>query len=202
MATINGIVATVASYGLAVALLAFALAAIAVWSRRDMRIRYVAVALASVVAYSSWFAFSELPGRPKEFAVAEFKKKYWCTTIVHAEIKRNVGLYLLVREDKAKEAEYIFVQWNMKLATSLQRGMRIAALNSNGSLIYGGKACMNKGGKKGNGDRGSEITRPGDSGTEGDGSEGEFIFHPRAVPALPEKNYGPTFESPLELPSR
>lgn len=209
MATTN----TVMFYAVIVGLSCFALAAVSIWSRRDFRVRSGALALSIAAAVTAWFAFTELPGQPESVSAEEFREKYRCATIMHAEIKDRKGIYMVAKKDGEDTGEYLFVSWNLRLAASLQKSQRVAKVNGKGSIIYGGQSCMEEEGdgeggkgKKGKGKKGKKkgggrAVQPGTSGQEQDGGDG-FVFHPDPVPALPEKNYSPIYETPLVMPER
>jgi hypothetical protein len=207
MATTNSIVLF---YAVLLALLALSLGVIVIWSRRELRMRLVALVLSVTTLAVGWMAFGDLTGRPKLLSVDDFKKEYFCAAVLHSDIYQNVGMELLMRKEDAKDAKLIFVPWNMKLARSLQRGQRYAKLNDNGTIIYGGKACFdedgdsgNKKGKKGKRKKGTQpLRQPGGSSGEVDDGNENFNFYPNPVPPLPEKNYGPLYEAPLQIPDR
>jgi len=208
MATTN----TVMLYAVIVGLSCFALAAVAIWSRRDFRARTGALALSIAAAMTAWFAFTELPGKPEAMSAEVFREKFRCATIMHAEIKDRKGIFMVAKKDGEDDGEYLFVSWNLRLAASLQKSQRVAKVNGKGSIIYGGQSCMEDEegadgkGKKGKGKKGkkkgnAKAIQPGTSGQEqGDGDD--FVFHPDPVPSLPEKNYSPIFEAPLVMPER
>lgn len=208
----------VLSYAVLVALLVLALGTIVIWSRREFRMRIIALALMVATAVACWVIFTDLPGRTKDITVEEFKDKYWCATVVHEHTEQGKGMYLLIRKKDEKEATYIFVPWNMKLANSLQKGQRIAKLNKSGAIVYGGKSCFSgeddeeylrdEGGSvegKPSKQKKSKpkVTLPGSSGNdETEIAEDEFHFRPDPVPPTPEKNYGPIYEEPLRMPDK
>lgn len=210
-------------YAFIVALVGFALASIAVWSRRDVRMRLAALALSLIGAPVIWFAFAQLPGKPDGISTEDFRANYRCATILpYPEIRKQDGLYMLIKKKKQRDAEYLHVEWNLKLASSLQKSVRVAQMNGKGSIIYGSASCKDdedgedgqgkgKGkGKKGKGKgaagaAGSRhptpgIQRPGSSGQENSGDE-EFNFYPDPVPPQEEKNYESN-ETPLVMPER
>lgn len=196
-------ITTVTLYALMVTLLALALASAAIWSRREFRWRMFITVIALLLASFAFYAFMRLPGKPDAMSIKEFRENYRCSTIVHAEIKERVGFLMLAKKKQERHSEYIFVSWEMRLASSLQRSQKIAKLNGKGTIVYGPASCRDKdedgkgNGKKGNGKKGGPPLRlPGGSGqerVEGDG----FTFYPEPVPPMPEKNYGPVYESPV-----
>jgi hypothetical protein len=202
-------------YAVIVALPAFALGFVALWSRRDLRMRLVAIALSLAMVPAAWFAFSQLPGKPNDITAEEFREQYQCTSVLHAQIRERVGILMLAQRRRMREPEFIFVSWNMRLASSLQKSMRVAKLNGKGTIIYGRASCKNsdsdgdddgtgtgKGkSKSGKGHGLPSIQEPGSSGREQDGKDG-FTFSPDPVPPTPEKNYGPLYEGPIEMPRR
>ena len=199
---------TVNLYAVIVALLCFALAFIVIWSRRELRMRLAALALAFGTAPVVYFAFSQLPGKPDSLTAEQFREKYRCTTVIPVDIRERVGMLMLVKREGARVPEYIFVSWNMRLASSLQKSMRVAKVNGKGSIIYGASSCGEeeegdgKGKGKGKGKkRIAPPKMPGSSGQENDGPE-DFNFYADPVPPNPEKNYGPLYEGPIELPTR
>lgn len=205
-----GTTTTITLYAVLVALLGFALASIAIWSRRELRMRLFAVVLAIVAAPVFWFAFSQLPGKPDSISAEEFREHYRCARITPVKIIERVGIFILAEKIRTKEPEYLFVHWNMRLASSLQKSMRVAKLNGSGSIIYGSASCQNDDeegdgngkGKKKNGKKGKpRMQQPGSSGQEQDGGDG-FTFYPDPVPPMPEKNYGPLYEGPITMPER
>ncbi len=207
-------------YAFIVALIGFALASIAIWSRRDVRMRFAALALALIGAPVMWFAFSQLPGKPDGISTKDFRANYRCATILpYPEIRKNKGIFMLVKKKKERDAEYLHVEWNLKLASSLQKSIAIAKMNGNGSIIYGASSCKDedgeeadgkskgkKGKSKGSGGAASPrpstpgVQRPGSSGQENSGDE-EFNFYPDPVPPQAEKNYDDG-NTPLLMPER
>ncbi len=209
-------------YAFIVALVGFALASIAVWSRRDVRMRLVALALSLIGAPVMWFAFSQLPGKPDGISTVDFRENYRCATIMpYPEIRKDNGIYMLVKKKKQRDAEYLHVEWNLKLASSLQKSVRVAQMNGKGAIIYGSASCKDdedgedgqgKGKGKGKGKKGKGagsaaprpappgVQRPGSSGQENGGDE-EFNFYPDPVPPQAEKNYESN-ETPLVMPER
>lgn len=208
-------------YAFIVALVGFALASIAVWSRRDMRMRLAALTLSLIGAPVMWFAFSQLPGKPDGISTEDFRANYHCATILpYPEIRKQDGIYMLVKKKRQRNAAYLHVEWNIKLASSLQKSVRVAQMNGKGSIIYGSASCNDdedsedaqgkgKGKKgKGKGAAGSAgarpaipgVQRPGSSGQENSGDE-EFNFYPDPVPPQAEKNYEST-DTPLVMPER
>lgn len=210
-------------YALIVALVGFALASIAVWSRRDVRMRLTALALSLIGAPVMWFAFSQLPGKPDGISTEDFRASYRCATILpYPEIRKNEGIFMLVKRKKERDAEYLHVEWNLKLATSLQKSVRVAQVNGKGSIIYGQASCKDdeegeegQGKGKGKGKKGKGkgaagtgspralhpgVQRPGSSGQENSGDE-EFNFYPDPVPPQAEKNYDDG-STPLVMPER
>jgi len=203
-------------YAVIFAIFAFALAFVAIWSRRDLRMRLVAVGLSIAMVPIAWFVFSQLPGKPSGVSAEEFRESYQCARVLHAQIRERVGILMLAQKEHAREPEFIFVSWNMRLASSLQKSMRVAKVNGKGTIIYGRAACKNsdedddgngngkgkgKKGKRGKGNGLPGIQQPGSSGQEQGGSD-DFTFYPDPVPPMPEKNYGPLYEGPIEMPSR
>lgn len=199
---------TVTLYAVIVAFLCFALAFIVIWSRRELRMRLIALALAFGTVPVVYFAFSQLPGKPDALTAEEFREQYRCTIVTPVDIRERVGMLMLVKREDERVPEYVFVSWNMRLATSLQKSMRVAKVNGRGSIIYGASSCGDgeegngKGKGKGKGKKGiAPPNRPGSSGIEQD-SPDDFNFYADPVPPNPEKNYGPLYEGPIELPSR
>jgi hypothetical protein len=198
---------TVTLYAVVISLIALALASVAIWSRRELRMRLVAVVLAMAMAPTAWYVFSQLPGKPDDMSAEQFRESYRCSTVLHAEIKDKVGILMLVKREDVRTPEYLFVQWNMLLAKSLQKGLRDAKRGGKGWIIYAASSCGEEGedgdgkkrkkGKK----KGSPGAPPGTEGQEQDGPDG-FNFYPDPVPPNPEKNYGPLFEGPVTLPER
>lgn len=200
---------TITLYAVLVALLGFALASLAIWSGRKLRTRLFALLIAMVAAPVFWFAFSQLPGKPDSISVTDFREQYRCARITPVKIVERVGIFVLAEKAHAKEPEYLVVSWNMRLASSLQKSMRVAKLNGAGSIVYGSASCREddedgdgngkgkKKGKKGN----PRLQQPGSSGQEPDGEDG-FTFYPDPVPPMPEKNYGPLYEGPIVMPER
>lgn len=198
---------TVTLYAVIVALCCFALASITMWSRRELRMRIFALGVAIAMTPAVWFAFSELPGTPTSLTAEQFREKYRCTTVIPVEIRERVGMLMLVKGENQRVPEYVFVSWNMRLATSLQKSMRVAKVNGKGSIIYGASSCGDEGEGDGKG-KGKGKKRlapppklPGSSGQEQD-SPDDFNFYADPVPPNPEKNYGPLYEGPIELPKR
>jgi hypothetical protein len=191
-------------YAVLIALFAFSLAFVVIWSRRELRMRLIALALSLGMAPVAFFAFSQLPGKPDDITAEEFREAYHCARVLHADIRERVGILMLVKKTTTSEPEFLFVSWNMQLGSSLQKSMRTAKLNGKGSIIFGGKACATKGkkGKEGDDEGGAgKMRRPGSSGQEQNGEE-SFIFEPDPIPPLPEKNYGPLYEGPIEMPQQ
>lgn len=197
---------TLILYAALVAILAIALASIAIWSRRELHMRLIALGLSLSMATVGWLAFAQLPGRPSDMTAEQFREKYRCATITPISIVQGTGIFMLVKKPQSHESEYLFVSWNMRLASSLQKSMRVAKLNGAGWIVYGSASC-NSGdgdedadGTKGKGKKGKPgLKRPGDSGAEQEGGDG-FTFYPDPVPPMPEKNYGPLFEGPIVMP--
>jgi hypothetical protein len=190
---------TVTLYAVIIALFVFALGSLVVWSRRELRMRLLGVGLSVATVPVIWFVFTQLPGKPDDMSVEEFREKYRCTTIIPVDVRQNAPIYLLAKKKHARESEYLVIAWNMRLANSLQKSMRVQKLNRRGSIIYGASACLSQNGK---GRPGSQRGRqPGSSGQEQDGGD-DFTFYPDPVPPVPEKNYGPLYEGPIEMPER
>jgi hypothetical protein len=203
---------TVTLYAVIIALLCFALGSLVAWSRRELRMRLVAVGLAVAMVPVVWFVFAQLPGKPDDMSAEEFREKYRCATIIPVDVRQNAPTYLIAKKKRAREPEYLVIAWNMRLATSLQQSMRVAKINGKGTIIYGGTSCRNgdgdgdedgnsKKGKKGQGRTPPRAHQPGSSGQEQTPEDG-FIFYPDPVPPIPEKNYGPLYEGPIEMPER
>jgi hypothetical protein len=196
---------TVTLYAVIIALFCFALASVAIWSRRELRIRLVAVGLAVAMVPVIWFVFSQLPGKPDDITAEEFREKYQCATIIPIKVDYQAPIYLLAKTKYAREPKYLVIAWNMRLAKSLQESMRVAKVNDRGSIIYGRASCINdkkrKDGRLPEGSGDDQRRLPGGSGVEQEGEDG-FIFAPDPVPPLPEKNYGPLYEGPIEMPQR
>lgn len=212
---------TVTLYAVIIALFGFALASVAIWSRRELRMRLVAVVLSVAMVPIVWFVFAQLPGKPDDMSADEFRKQYRCATIIPVDVRQNAPIYLLAKKKRAHESEYLIIAWNMRLANSLQKSMRVARLNGRGSIVYGSASCATdedddadgnggerkgkkgKGkagkGRSGNGQGNPQAQQPGSSGQEQGGGDG-FIFYPDPVPPMPEKNYGPLYEGPIQVP--
>jgi hypothetical protein len=202
---------TVTLYAVVIALLCFALGSLVAWSRRELRMRLLGVGLSVVTVPVVWFVFSQLPGKPDDMSAEEFREKYRCATIIPVDVRQNAPIYLLAKKKRVSEPEYLAIAWNMRLASSLQKSMRAAKINGKGTIIYGGASCRNgdgdggedgngkgKKGKKGQGRTPPRAHQPGSSGQEQIPGEG-FIFYPDPVPPMPEKNYGPLYEGPIEM---
>lgn len=203
---------TVTFYTVIVMLLIFALAFIVIWSRRELHMRLVAVAIALALVPIIWSVFAQLPGKPHEMSAKMFRANYRCTMITPVELEQNQPILLLAQKEDALRPEYLVIAWDRDLAISLQKSMREAKRASSGSIIYGGTACIGeedadsgggkegkkgkkgkgKGGKgkRGNGDGSSGKRQPGNSGQERVGAD-DFTFYPDPVPPMPEKDYGP-----------
>ncbi len=197
---------TVTLYAVIVALCCIALASITMWSRRELRMRIIALCIAIVMTPVVWFAFSEFPGTPASLAAEQFREQYRCSTVTPIEIRERVGMLMLVKKEGERVPKYVFVSWNMRLAKSLQKSMRVAKVNGKGSIIYGASSCGSdeEGNGKGKG-KGKKRTPPpklpGSSGQEEDTPD-DFNFYADPVPPNPEKNYGPLFEGPIVIPER
>lgn len=207
-------------YAVIVALLCFVLAFIVIWSRRELRMRLIALGFSFGMPLVVYLAFSQLPGKPSSMSVDEFRERYRCATIVPVGIKQGVEILMVAKKQHARDPEYLSVEWNMRLAASLQKSMRVAKLNGKGSIIYGAQSCHEDGDEEGDGDgkgkKGKKgkgkgkpgagqsrpgLQQPGSSGQEPDSGDG-FTFYPDPVPAMPEKNYGPLYEGPIEIPEQ
>lgn len=208
---------TVTLYAVILGLLCFSLGTLVIWSRRELRMRLLGIVLAIATVPVAWYVFSQLPGKPNDLSADEFREKYRCAMITPIEVKQNAPIYLLAKKKRMREPEYLVIEWNMRLATSLQKSIRAAKLNGKGSIVYGRASCAEEedgedggsGKGKGKGKKGKGKPKgqgqgrlPGSSGQVQDGTEDDFTFYPDPVPPLPEKNYGPTYESPLEMPER
>ena len=145
---------TVMLYAVIVSLLGFALVSLAIWSRRELRMRLVAVALAIVMAPTMWFAFSEFPGQHRAMSADKFRKEYLCATIAYSEIRDKKGILMLAKHDDDKDNLYIFVSWDLKLVGALQKAKRVAAVNRKGTIVYGGASCSGDGEEEGEGRKG------------------------------------------------
>ena len=188
-------------YALIVSLVGFALASIAIWSRRDVRMRLTAIVLALVAAPVAWYAFSELPGKPDGISTDDFRADYHCATILpYPDIQEEIGLFMLVKKKNKREPEYLFVEWNLKLASSLQKSVRDATTKGQGSIVYGGESCKDDGeaGEKGKSKGQGKSEKVKDQAQEG---ENDFNFYPTPAPPMPEKNYDNN-EVPLIMPPR
>lgn len=200
---------TVTLYAVIIALIAFALGSLVVWSRRELRMRLLGVALSVAMVPVVWFVFAQLPGKPDDMSAKEFRTHYRCATVTPVRLEQNAPISLLVQRENASEPEYLLIEWDMRLATSLQKSMRVAKLNGRGSIIYASKSCGSdeeggdaNGHKKGKGKKGKGLAKqPGTSGQEQEGEDG-FTFYPDPVPPLPEKNYGPLYEGPIVMPEK
>jgi hypothetical protein len=205
---------TVTLYAVFITLFGFALGSLVIWSRRELRYRLLGFGLSLAMAPIVWFVFAQLPGKPDDMSAEEFREKYRCATIMPIDVRQNASIYLLAKKKRAREPEYLAIAWNMRLATSLQKSMRIAKINGKGTIIYGGASCRNgdgdgdedgngkdKKGKQGQGRTPPRAHQPGSSGLEQIPEDG-FIFYPDPVPPMPEKNYGPLYEGPIEMPER
>lgn len=199
---------TVTFYAILMAVVLLSLGSIVIGSRRDMRMRLVAVTLTILGVVLAAFAFEQLPGKPDGITTEAFRKNYRCATVrLYPVFEKSRGIFMVVRKEDADEDEYLFIEWNAKLAAALQKSTEMAKLNgSKGTIVYGGKSCeeegdgeegtvkgkrkgkgkgKGKGGGKGKG-KAAQVQRPGSSGLEQEGRE-EFNFYPDPVPPMPEK---------------
>lgn len=189
----------VTRYAVIIALLGFALAFVAVRSRRELRMRLVALLLAAVMIPVAWFAFAQLPGTPKTMSADEFRGGYRCAAVLSTDIRERIGILMLVQRRGITAPEYILVSWNMRLASSLQHSLRVARENGAGKILYGGRMCAGKGMMR---DAEAPPARlPGTSGEEHSGGD-DFVFYPDPVTPMPEKNYGPLYEGLIVMPEK
>ncbi len=189
-------------YSVTLVVLALALGGLSIYSRREWRLRTLNLVLSVAVVVVGSLAFAELPGKPRGIVIDEFREHYHCAKILHGDIDEKVGIRLLVKKKNAREAEYVFVEWNMRLAKSLQEGQRFEALNKKkGAIVYGGKTCFASESSGGGHAKKKALQLPGSSGgdDEGGGEDG-FSFHADPVTPTPEKNYGPLYEGPITPP--
>lgn len=199
---------TVTLYAVIIVLLTGALGSLVVWSRRELRMRLLGVALSVAMMPVIWFVFAQLPGEPDDISAKEFRENYRCSVITGVQLEQNAPIYLLAQKEDALKPTYLVIEWDMRFAASLQKSMRVAKLNGRGSIIYAASACGDeadgegggKGRKKGKKGKGP-ARQPGTSGQEQEGGD-DFTFYPDPVPPMPEKNYGPLYEGPLVMPER
>ncbi len=194
------------------ALIAIALGTITIWSRRQLVMRSVALALTVLMLPLGWFALDDLLSRPKQRTADELRAPGMCNAVLHAEIKERVGVYLFLVDKKLKGAEprYIFVPWDLKFAQRLQRSkLHKQAAQGKGTILIGDRACQQKGkgeGKEGEGKDGDakkkQPRRPGSSGEEEGPDDGSVHFHPDPVAPIPEKDLTPFYEAPsvIQMP--
>ena len=113
-------------------LLAAALAALSVWSRRRLWIKLMGVLAAVLfipVAYASMIG---LLSRPKPVDLEWAQTRLPEATVLGATIEQGRGIYLWLKLDDVVEPRAYVLPWDMALAQQLQNAMREAEENGTG----------------------------------------------------------------------
>lgn len=115
-----------------IVLLAAALAAIGIWSRRRLWIKVAGVAAAMLFMPAAYAGLVGLLSKPKpvdlEWAQAHLRE----ATVLGATLEQGRGIYLWLKLDGIEEPRSYILPWDTELAQQLQDAMREAEENGTG----------------------------------------------------------------------
>ncbi len=110
----------------AAVLIALALGVLAVWSRRRLGPRIVAVAVAALFIPVAYGAFSELLSRPKPAYLEWLRAQAEDAQVIAADMQEDVAIYLWLKLAGDTEPRYYVLPWSRPLAEQLQKATREA----------------------------------------------------------------------------
>ena len=109
---------------IALTVLSAALAMLAVWSRRSLAIRVIAVIALTAVLVLEYFALTDLLSRPKPAALELAGEQIDKATVLAASIEEGSAIYLWLRLPNIQQPRYYVMPWEQKSAVELQRAIR------------------------------------------------------------------------------
>ncbi len=110
----------------AVVLIAAALAGIAVWAPRALRIKISALALAALLMPTGYASLVDLLGKPKSVTMEWTRRAVQQATVLAASMRENQAIYLWLQFDDNPEPRAYVRPWNLEVANQLQKAMRQA----------------------------------------------------------------------------
>jgi hypothetical protein len=99
------------------------LALMAIWSRRNMLVRVVAVITLVALVGLNYSALINLLGLPKPMQYSRFEDFEKESTVLAASIDEGLGIYLWLRHPEVREPRYYKMEWDQEAAIDLKRAM-------------------------------------------------------------------------------
>lgn len=106
--------------------LAFVLANVAVWAPRRLRVKLGALITAAVFLPMTYFALSEMLGRPKPVATEWLRGALAEATVLGSQMQEGKAIYLWLALEGTAEPRAYALPWSEKLARQLHGARRSA----------------------------------------------------------------------------
>lgn len=112
-------------FGLVAGLVAI-LTNIGIWSRHRLAVKLLALAVATLVLPTAYFSLVTLLSRPKPIALEWTPPKAEETTVIAAQMKEEVAIYLWVQRPDSEEPRAYVLPWDEQTARQLHEAQRAA----------------------------------------------------------------------------
>ncbi len=99
------------------------LALLAIWSRRRLGVRHVAIGMLLALALTSYSALIDLLGRPLPFRYADVDELTGDAVVLAASIDEGIAIYLWLRMPDQRQPAYYRMAWNQEAAVSLKKAL-------------------------------------------------------------------------------
>ncbi|MGF1609075.1 MAG: hypothetical protein ACFCUQ_06750 [Kiloniellales bacterium] len=112
-------------FGLVAALVAI-LTNIGIWSHHRLAVKVAALAIAALALPTGYFSLVTLLSRPKPIALEWTPPKADETTVIAAQMKEDVAIYLWVQRPDSEEPRSYVLPWDEQVARQLHEAQRAA----------------------------------------------------------------------------
>lgn len=112
-------------FAFATALIAL-LTNIGLWSQHKLRVKLGALAVAALFLPTSYFAMVSLLSRPKPIVLEWTPPKADETTVIAAQMREDVAIYLWIQRPDSSEPRSYVLPWDEQLARQLHEAQRAA----------------------------------------------------------------------------
>lgn len=102
------------------------LAMLALWSRRTIKIKILALTLTAAAFGSAYFGLTNLLSLPKPVALEWLQRDADDATVLASAVQEDVAIYLWLQLGRSVEPKYYQLPWNRDLAEALQKATRDA----------------------------------------------------------------------------
>ena len=110
------------------------LALIAIWSRRNLVVRVIAVGVLVCLLAINYSSLQDLLGRPEPVDHDDFRNNDGDTVVLAASIDEGIAIYLWLRHPGVRQPRYYAMEWDHEAAVALKRALE-RSLRDNSTVM-------------------------------------------------------------------